>query len=495
MLCTLLCVTLLCTSCDTDNVSQTGTSSGDVSHTDGESRYVADVEPADYGGQQLVFLIRGQEHGDFETWDFQAEETTSEVINTALEERYYYIDATFNVQLTALKVGGERNYGTMYEKVMLENTAQTGEFDVIYCPVYDMTSHAINGRLYDLSEVGILDFSKPWWDKEAMDDIAVGNRYFGAVGDISVQITETCQIILFNKDMISSLGLENPYTLVEDNHWTLDKMASMAKNVYNDNNASANVDIGDTFGIGGQNDTMFSYLYGGGVHIAELDDEGTPYLTINTSSNIDYIQKIFDLMTDNKTFMCANDYFGIPGFVSSPTEYIVDAFSLGRMLFYSEGLLHVEDFRDSAVDFGLLPTPLADENQEEYAHLIGTWGATVVSIPLSCQKLEMACTVVEAMAAESKNTLSPAYYEDILAMRDTRDNESAGSLEIILNSIGFDVGHSFNWGEVNEIFGTMLNTEKMEFASMYDAKKNAINDAMEKTGQAFAELPSYIVFE
>ncbi|HPE96275.1 MAG TPA: hypothetical protein PLT66_09450, partial [Bacillota bacterium] len=81
------------------------------------------------------------------------------------------------------------------------------------------------------------------------------------------------------------------------------------------------------------------------------------------------------------------------------------------------------------------------------------------------------------------------------AMRDTRDNESAGSLEIILNSIGFDVGHSFNWGEVNEIFGTMLNTEKMEFASMYDAKKNAINDAMEKTGQAFAELPSYIVFE
>lgn len=496
VMCLLLAATMILSACGPAEESTPAVSSTSVDETSEEtSRYVADVEVVDYDGATLTFLIRDEEHGSFATWDFQSEDTNSEVINDALDARNYYIEDRFNCHLAAFKVGGERNYGTMYQKITLEDVAQTGEFDVAYSAVYDMVALSQNGMLYDLSEIGTIDLTKPWWNSVAMKDIAVASRLFGAVGDISVQITETCPAILFNKSMLTSAGLENPYTLVSENKWTFDKMAEMSKAVYRDTDSSYTVTIYDTFGNGGQFDTMYSYMFGMGLRFATLDESGEPVLTLNTEENINIIQKVFDFVTDQETFMSANDYFGVPGFKSSPSEYVVNAFSEERMLFYSEGLLHVPELRSSDVDFGLLPTPKYNEDQTESASLVGIWGATALVIPLSCQRVDMTCTIVEALAAESKNTLSVAYYEKMLAKRDTRDDESEATLKVIIDSIRFDVGRLYNWGTMNEIFSTMQAQKKMEFASLFDARREKIRNEMEATYETFSNLPHYIETE
>ena len=52
--------------------------------------------------------------------------------------------------------------------------------------------------------------------------------------DITIIDNMVTNAILFNKDMIKNYGLDNPYTLVEDNEWTLEKFGSMVKAVGED---------------------------------------------------------------------------------------------------------------------------------------------------------------------------------------------------------------------------------------------------------------------
>ena len=126
------------------------TTSTNASTSNEESRYVADVPTTGYEGETVTFLIRDQEHGVFQTWDFQSEEFNEEVINDALDARNGYIEDTFGVTLEAFKVGGERNYGTMYQKIDLAANAGSEDFDIAYSALYDMIKLAGNQSLYDV---------------------------------------------------------------------------------------------------------------------------------------------------------------------------------------------------------------------------------------------------------------------------------------------------------------------------------------------------------
>ena len=45
---------------------------------------------------------------------------------------------------------------------------------------------------------------------------------------MSLDLIRMLEVIYFNPALIDSLGLENPYDLVNDHKWTLDKMTEMA---------------------------------------------------------------------------------------------------------------------------------------------------------------------------------------------------------------------------------------------------------------------------
>ncbi len=495
----ILLVAMLLTMVACDNTTETSntqsndaTTSTDASTPDEESRYVADVPTTGFEGETLTFMIRDQEHGVFQTWDFQSEEFNEEVINDALDKRNGYIEDTFGITLEAFKVGGERNYGTMYDKIDLAANAGSEDFDIAYAALYDMVKLAGNQALYDVNEIKNIDTTKPWWSQTALKEITIVNRCFGLIGSISVQINETVQGVLFNKQMFKDNEFGDPYQLVKEDKWLMDTMFSFAKDIYEDTgDLPGQIDIKDTFGIGGQNDTIYNYFYGANGRTVLLDNDGIPSITLDDESNVTKLSYIVEKIRDKEVFMNANDYFNVPGYTSSPSEYIVNAFAESRMLFYCEGLLHVDTFRNYDIDFGVLPVPKYDENQENYSHLIGAWGATCVVFPIHLdeERLEFASAVVEAMSAESLNTLVPAYYDKLLKKRDTRDEEGEDMLDIIFNTISIDAGLTFNWGSIKTVFTSMISQGPDSFASGYDKLEESIKNEMETTVETFENIP------
>ena len=66
--------------------------------------------------------------------------------------------------------------------------------------------------------------------------------------------------------------------------------------------------------------------------------------------------------------------------------------------------------RDMKSDYGIIPMPKLDENQSEYSVFCHD-GSSVFALPSTCRKADAASAVLEAMAAETYRTVTPAYFE------------------------------------------------------------------------------------
>ncbi|MBE6633415.1 MAG: hypothetical protein E7620_03615 [Ruminococcaceae bacterium] len=474
------------------------TTAGTPSQNNPSDRYVANLPAAAYNNEEFVFLTRNAECGDFETWDLLPTDLQRESMNDAILRRNSYIEETYNVTITQRPCGGSVNGGEMYTVIYNNYMAgSTGEdaFHVAYCGVEDAISLATSGIFYDLSEMPYINLESPWWDAVAMSSLTISNRYFFGVGDLSVQLYDTLPCLAFNKELAAAHTELDLYGMVESGEWTYDAFYTILKEVYVDTDDVDGPSVGDTFGAGGQNDNLYNFFYGSGCKIITVNENGDPELTYYNETNETVFSKLFEIMTDKEALFNCNDYANVPGWQNSPIEYVTRGFIEGRILFYSDGLLHLPELREADFEFGILPVPKFTAEQESYHHLIGRWGATVITIPTNCPDLKMATLLVEAMGAESKNTVAPEYFENKLTLQSVRDGESAVSLNIIIDTKGFDMGQCFRWNDLHLVMGDCLLQKQNSFYHNYQAKESGILIGITQTLASYQSLPHYIELE
>ena len=165
--------------------------------------------------------------------------------------------------------------------------------------------------------------------------------------------------------------------------------------------------------------------------------------------------------------------------VSSYANDIYSAFESQKSPFMVEVLGRVKELRTMDTDFGLLPFPKYDEDQENYMSGIA-FSAGLLTIPVTNNDLTRTGTITENITAYSYESLIPAYYEINLTGKQFRDNESEEMLDIMLNNIQHDIALVFNWGGLIEAFNNCVinNTDIM---SKFTTLQNPIDTAIEKS--------------
>ena len=464
----------------------------------GSGRYEANVPEADFDNAEIVFLTRNAECGDFETWDLLATELQRDSMNDSIVRRNSYIEEKYNVTIAQRQYGGDVNGGQMYTAIynnFMGGSTGDDAFHVAYCGVDDAITLATSGIFYDLSEIPYIDLSAEWWDSTAMSSLSLSNRNFFGVGDLSVQLYDTLPCLAFNKNMASAYTNLDLYDIVESGDWTYEAFYNIIKEVYLDNDGVDGPSVGDIFGAGGQNDNLYNFFYGSNCRTVTVNQNGDPELTIYSETNENVFAQLFEILTDKEAFFNCNDYASVGGWQSSPIEFVTGGFIGGRILFYSDGLLHLPELREAEFEFGILPVPKYTAEQESYHHLIGRWGATVITVPVNCPDLKMTTLLIEAMAAESKNTVAPEYFENKLTLQSVRDSESAVSLNIIIATKGFDMGQCFRWNDLHLVLGNCLQQRQNSFYNNYQAKEQGIIIGMTQTMMSYQSLPHYIELE
>ncbi len=421
---------------------------------------------------------------------------TASGIVTAAAERTRLVEEKLGITIEEQVVYTSNRYGgEMYQRIISDLTIGGGDYLFCMPASTEAAMLSTEGVLRDLTTVETLDITNEWWSQSFNEKVAIAGSVYFTIGDIGYVNKNATLFVAFNKNMVEEkhllddYGYSSLYEMVDDGAWTQDVLYSMSKAVYQDLNENNKSDVGDILGFAQQDGVIACLLSGAGETIATPDSDGYPSLTINNERAISLISDAQDFLQDNSSgFISANDYFNVSGVPVS--DVIVPEFKADRLLFLMEAVLNLPLLRDMESDFGVLPTPKYDEEQEEYYSRIGGWSCDTICIPVFVEdeELELAGYVLEALGAASRANLNRVYYEQTLQYQISRDDESMRMLDIIFESRIPDMCEIYRWGTMYDTVIGMYKAGKDTFVSAYEKAEPGTLAEMEDTIELFKSL-------
>lgn len=94
--------------------------------------------------------------------------------------------------------------------------------------------------------------------------------------------------------------------------------------------------------------------------------------------------------------------------------------------------------------------------------------------------------ILEILAYQGKKLLTPAYYENTLIGKNTRDEESGEMLDIIFATRAYDVGYYYALGGYKDLIGKIL-INNMSLTTIYEANRSAAESKMKSINELFAQ--------
>ena len=422
----------------------------------------------DYDG--YVFRIADRATGDWLTNDVMAEELTGEVINDAVYNRNIALEESMNIKVTEIRLDGPVSH---LKKAV---TAGTDDYDTVTDGLDSLCSLVSSNMLLDFRNISTIHAAERYWDQQIYTDCSVMGHSFFMTGDISIMDNKGTWCMLFNKNMIIDNDLESPYDLVNEGKWTLDKMDEMAAVVLNDVDGDGKWTEADNYGFVTENYNNMALWSCAGFKVMEQDDKGVPYFTYNSEASLDTLTRIVEIQFADHSNMGSKSNVTGGGMGEGATRE--KQFANGKALFYYAGMINITWFRDFDTPFGVIPAPKANEAQEQYWSNYSFCNFTAYVIPTTSGDPEKVGDIMDAMANLSLYSLTPAYYDQTLIGKSTRDEESEPMIELILNTRNFDLGIFFNIGGIRDVI--MGFTSPDNIASALAAKEKSANTALEK---------------
>ncbi len=455
-------------------------------------------EEIDFGGRKVRVLTTSTVQGP-STHQIQpannellTSETTTAVFDacaecTRLVEEELGISVEEEVVYTWSRYGGE-----MYKRIQTDAMSYTGDYVFAMPCSIEAGMLSIDGLLYDLNDVPHIDLSHEWWCHEFNEGVTVdGNTYF-AISDIGIVSKEATLFVAFNKKMAEThhitdkYGYSSLYEMVDKNAWTQDVMFEMAKSVYQDVNQNNVCDLGDVNGLAGQDGAVYNLLTAAGEKIISVEN-GFPKLTVYNERAINIIGKAQEYLQDPKSgFISANDYFSVSNV--PVRDAIVPEFKADRLLFFMDAIMNLDLIRDMESDFGVLPVPMYDNDQDGYSSQIGCWSTNCIVVPTFVveEDLEVAGYLIEALSAVSNKKLNPVYYEQTLQYQISRDDDSIRMLDIIFDNRTCELAEIYHLDIYDTICG-MLKKPQGTFASEFEAVEEKTLDALDEIVNSYKD--------
>jgi len=430
-----LCVIISCAGDDGSAVSDNTVADDTVLDSDESSAEetvkAPDIEAVDGGGKDFVILNRKvtEAYNGHPYAEFFAESQTGDVLNDSVYLRNLAIEEKYNINISSVE---DDDVKAIASKAIL---AGDDLYDIASLGLRYAFTLAVSDYLFDINEIPYLDFSQPWWMSNIISDTSIGGKNFFVSGDMNIGAFNTAGVTYFNKKLINDHNLDDPYQLVRDMKWTIDKLSEMSKAVTEDLNGDGVYNHEDKYGLDCSSFAWQPLFYGTNNLMIKKDSNDMPYFDASNEAIYDAIVKIITLLNNQETTLNVNHLSGF----SDLGKLTVDMFKSDSALFFIELIYGVPPLRDMDSDFGLLPMPLYSETQSTYTTYLHTSNASTIVIPKTNDDLDLIGRVLEDMAYESYVKIRPVFYDIMLKTKFSRDNDSAEMLDIIYDNVKIDL--------------------------------------------------------
>ena len=434
----------------------------------------------DYGGYEFNVIDKGAFNTHWTSRDVFAAEQTGDPINDAVYERNSKVEEKYNVKIT--EDAGQSDPAGAAKKVAL---AGDDTYDFYAFSMQSYASLATQGLLLDWNKIPYIDLDRVWYDQNCRESLSIGGKVYFASGDFNIMDKDATWAIMFNKNLARNLNLPDLYAMVNDGTWTMEALYSCMANASADINGDGQHGYDDQWGMAGENWNTNALVAAAGVKVFDKDENDMPFVAMNTERYFQAFEIASQIMGDRDKTMSSS---WVTGFADVWEDCFHAAFKEDRLLFYFTGLNRCTLLRSMETDFGIVPNPKYTESQERYYDLISLASGNGMAIPVTTQDTERTGIIVEALSAESKYTLTPAYYDITLKTKLSRDEESAAMLDIIFTSRVFELGLEFGWGGLFDLPGSLTGKGSDAIASSVAKKIPSAEKAMQKDLDKLAAL-------
>lgn len=464
---TVLLLSLLLSACASDTPASDTTADTSAADTTAAS---TDVNPddllpdADFGGATVSILTAAEQ------WSKKYDsEQTGDQLDDAVYERNRWIEEEYNVTLEFAIFNGYDGGNTAVTSALTSSVmAGDATYDLYMGGTGSkgLGARITAGLFMDLAGHDELQLEKPWYYQHINTNIMVGDRLYLCAGALGLKTLSENGSVLFNKELIEELKLNEPYPLVREGKWTLDKMMEIGRSAIADLNGDTVMDKNDRYGILDANYTaLWKLPYAMGRLVTEPDADGIPRIVGTTDRVIAIMDKLAQLKSSTDLFFKT---------VTDVTVELIPMFCADQGLFviYPLKLVEYAEMRE-APDFGILPYPKLDENQENYLTMCF---ADIAGVPIVVKDASMSCTILDAMNCYSYYETIPVYYDIVLSRKLTRDEDSVEMLDILMEGAVLDFGAVF-YDEIDEelvIVKERVGTYASWFASIETSAKSTL---------------------
>ena len=430
-----------------------------------------DLPQKDFEGEEYRLSVIASRQ-----YEAYTEVENGDICNDAVYARNRTVEERFNTVFTPIQIA-DTDYVASIQK-----TAMAGDdiYDVVTMFTYSANSLILQELCQNWYNVPNINFDKPWWIGSAMDSYTVGDQCFVAVGSFNTTTLLRTYAIFFNRALAKDYDIGDLYSLVEDGRWTLDQLDTLTKSFYTDLNGNGAHDSSDQFGFLSDIYTCLdTFMAGADITIFTKDETGYPQYSLDVEKGHALFDRVLKLYHKNE-----GSYTG------SDTAELVNIFVNGRALFFATWLDNAfTAFRDMEDDYGILPWPKYDEEQDAYL-TTSMDNVSAMLLPVTSNNLELVGIITEALYAESYKTVMPAYYDTVLKVKLTRDPQSVEMLDLIMNGIRYDFAflHYQNLNGITQVYRNLIQKDTNTFASHIASIESSLLKNLEKILDVYREL-------
>lgn len=393
------------------------------------------VDQNNYDGYTFTIL-----NGCTATWysylNVIVEETTGEPVNDGIYERTQRVNEYLNVNIAEHQVSDSA--------AELRNTVKGGtdDFGVALCTLMGDFAIAQEGNVYDLNTIEGLHLDGAWWDQNANEDLAINNKLYFTTGSFDTTRFDSIRGLYFNQRLIDDYGLTNPYEMVDNNEWTIDNFAKLLEAAVHDADGDGKWTDKDKYGWISYTEIMVDLLTRGcGVNYIDKDTE-TGYLMDGTQGEklIDVYSKIYNIVnTGNYVFDHHQSRYS--AYERGKGDRIIqELFMENAVLFYSECMAWTRELRNMEADFGIVPPPKYNQDQERYYSII--LNPFMQMIPVTVEDVNRNANILDALNAASHDTVMEGYVNITLQGKSARDEDSIRMLRLVFDDLSYNLHFS-----------------------------------------------------
>ena len=418
------------------------------------------------------------EEGDVDTDD-------GDLISKVILDRNATVEETYGVDITAEYVGVNRGF---VSNIRNDKQTTSNEYQLLTIrslDAWELIGDELMANMNEYANAGILHTDMPWWSQDAVASYTLGESLYLCSTEMLLRDKGATTALYFNPTIAADYAdVPDLYALVESMEWTWEVMLDACEVV------SASLDgddlmnsVDDMWGVAGSDDDTHMLFNAFGYRYAHIDEDG--YLVYDFDKDEDAILSMIDIhelfhYADWNTNRIDNQLEG------SETGNQDGVFESDHALFRSASCVKTATtkLRNMQTDYGILPMPMLDEDQENYSSLVWLHHDCVVGIPEAATDKEMCAVILEALSWEGYYSVTPVLYDTILYGRAAKTAEAKRSLQIIFETRSYDPGQYWDYagGMQNELL-RLCNKGTSDIVSLIAANIGRTNEEIEKVNE------------